>query len=48
MKDAFIALLVMLPILLFTFWCWGWSVGYREAMDYERARKADLGYSGGY
>lgn len=48
MKDAFIALLLMLPFLFFIVWMWGWSVGYRDATEDERKRKADGGYSGGY
>ena len=31
MKDAFIALLVLLPLFLFIVWWWGWAVGYGEA-----------------
>ena len=43
MKDAFIALLVMLPFLFFIFWMWGWSAGYRDAKVEERKRKANGG-----
>ena len=31
MKDVFIALLVLLPFMLFIVWMWGYSIGYREA-----------------
>ena len=43
MKDAFIALLVILPFLFFIFWMWGWSAGYRDAKVEERKRKANCG-----
>ena len=43
MKDAFIALLVILPFLFFIFWMWGWSVGYRDAKVEDRKDKANCG-----
>ena len=43
MKDAFIALLVMLPFLFFIVWMWGWSVGYRDAKVEDRKDKANCG-----
>lgn len=41
MKDAFIALLVILPFLFFIVWMWGWSVGYRDAKVEDRKDKAN-------
>ena len=41
MKDAFIALLVLLPFMLFIVWVWGYSVGYRDAKVEDRKDKAN-------
>ena len=41
MKDAFIAMVIMLPFLFFIVWMWGWSAGYRDAKVEERKRKAN-------
>lgn len=46
MKDAFIALLVILPFLFFIVWMWGWSVGYRDAKVEDRKDKANCGKNG--
>ena len=43
MKDAFIAMVIMLPFLFFIVWMWGWSVGYRDAKIEDRKTKANLG-----
>ena len=47
MKDAFIALLVMLPFLFFIVWMWGYSLGYRDAKIEDRKDKANCGQNGG-
>lgn len=39
MKDAFIAMVIMLPFLFFICWMWGWSVGYRDAKIEDRKTK---------
>ena len=41
MKDVFIALLVLLPFMLFIVWVWGYSVGYRDAKVEDRKDKAN-------
>ena len=41
MKNAFIALLVLLPFMLFIVWAWGYSVGYRDARVEDRKDKAN-------
>ena len=41
MKDEFIALLVLLPFMLFIVWVWGYSVGYRDAKVEDRKDKAN-------
>ena len=43
MKDAMIALLVLLPFMLFIVWVWGWSAGYHDAKVEELKRKANGG-----
>ena len=43
MKDAFIAMVIMLPFLFFIVWMWGWSVGYRDAKIEDRKDKANGG-----
>ena len=43
MKDAFIAMVIMLPFLFFIVWMWGWSVGYRDAKVEDRKDKANGG-----
>ena len=43
MKDAFIALLVLLPLLLFMAWWWGWCIGYQEARSKDRRDRDDGG-----
>lgn len=47
MKDAFIAMVIMLPFLFFIVWMWGWSVGYRDAKIEDRKDKANCGQNGG-
>lgn len=46
MKDAFIAMVIMLPFLFFIFWMWGWSVGYRDAKIEDRKTKEKCGSIG--
>lgn len=46
MKDVSIALLVLLPFMLFIVWVWGYSVGYRDAMVEDRKEKAKCGSIG--
>ena len=41
MKDVFIALLVLLPFMLFIVYVWGYSVGYRDARVEDRKDKAN-------
>ena len=43
MKDAFIALLVLLPFMLFIVWVWGYSSVYRDAKLEDRRDKDDGG-----
>ena len=43
MKDAFIALLVLFPLLLFIVWMWGWTVGYRDAKIEDRKDRSNGG-----
>ena len=43
MKDAMIALLVLLPFMLFIVWVWGYSSGYRDAKIEDRKDKANCG-----
>ena len=43
MKDLFIAIAIMLPLLFFVVWLWGWSVGYRDAKVEDRKDKANCG-----
>ena len=41
MKDLFIAIAIMLPLLFFVVWMWGWCVGYRDAKIEDRKDKAN-------
>ena len=43
MKDVFIALLVLLPFMLFIVWMWGYSLGYRDAKIEDRRDKENCG-----
>ena len=43
MKDLFIALLVLLPFMLFIVWVWGYSVGYRDAKVEDRKDRSNGG-----
>ena len=43
MKDLFIAIAIMLPLLLFIVWMWGYCFGYREAKLEDRKDKANCG-----
>ena len=43
MKDVFIALLVLLPFMLFIVWVWGYSVGYRDARVKDRKDRSNGG-----
>ena len=43
MKDAFIALLVLLPLLLFMTWWCGRCVGYQEAKSKDRKHRDNGG-----
>ena len=43
MKDAFIALLVLLPFMLFIVWVWGYSSGYRDAKVEDRKDRSNRG-----
>ena len=43
MKDVLIALLVLLPFMLFIVWVWGYSVGYRDAKDEDRKDRSNGG-----
>ena len=47
MKDLFIAIAIMLPLLFFVVYMWGWSVGYRDAKIEDRKDKANCGQNGG-
>ena len=46
MKDVLIALLVLLPFMLFIVWVWGYSLGYRDAKVEDRKEKAKGGSIG--
>ena len=43
MKDVLIALLVLLPFMLFIVWVWGYSSGYRDAKIEDRRDKENCG-----
>ena len=43
MKDAFIALFVLLPFLFFIVWMWGYCFGYRDAKIEARKDKSNCG-----
>ena len=43
MKDVFIALLVLLPFMLFIVYVWGYSVGYRDARVEDRKDRSNGG-----
>ena len=43
MKDVFIALLVLLPFMLFIVYVWGYSVGYRDAKVEDRKDRSNGG-----
>lgn len=41
MKDVFIALLILLPFMLFIVWVWGYSSGYRDAKIEDRKDRSN-------
>lgn len=43
MKEGMIALLVLLPFMLFIVWAWGYSVGYRDARVEDRKDRSNGG-----
>ena len=46
MKDLFIAIAIMLPLLFFVVYMWGWSTGYRDAKIEDRKTKEKRGSIG--
>lgn len=46
MKDAFIAMVIMLPFMFLIAWMWGYCLGYRDAKVDDRKTKANRGSTG--